>query len=369
MVRLLVGTLLAIALLPGCASPRQPDALSGFTLGRTFLLEGVGAPRQDVGVPGRLDHFAYDPDTRRLFVAALENGSLEVLDLDHGQRVQSLGGLGHPQGIAIARSVGCAVVACGSGDVYFYDTQTLQEIRKIALGPGADNVRYAAAADLLYVTHGNTDGGSIAVLDPHTGRTFREIPFKSRPESFQLDPTGPRLFANLPEGVRATQDGVVAFTDPGTGRLESELTLTGRARNFPMAYDAAHERLFVACRRPPRLVAIDARTHAVVAEAACTDDSDDLFCDAQTNRVYVIGGGFRRDLQDVPAGDGETPDETGAIDVFVVSPAGELALLTRTRTAPHARTGLFIPQRRALYVAVPPQDGRDAEIREYLLAD
>jgi len=87
----------------------------------------AGAPRSDAGVPGRLDHFSYDPATHRLFVAALENGSLEVLDLNTGQRVKSIPGLSQPQGIAIGPPTGCAAVACGGdGLVRVYDTRTLE---------------------------------------------------------------------------------------------------------------------------------------------------------------------------------------------------------------------------------------------------
>ena len=51
-----------------------------------------------------------------------------------------------------------------------------------------------------------------------------------------------------------------------------------------MAFAAAHERLFIATRRPARLMIIDTRRYAVIAETACTDDSDDLFYDPQTDR-------------------------------------------------------------------------------------
>jgi hypothetical protein len=55
----------------------------------------------------------------------------------------------------------------------------------------------------------------------------------------------------------------------------------------------------------------------------------------------------------------------GAIDVFSVGTKGELAKVASAPTAIHARTGLFVPSRRAVYVAVPMREGRDPEIREY----
>src|SRR5215471_12248179 len=52
------------------------------------------------GVERRIDHFAVDPAGKRLFVAALGNGTLEVLDLDAGKRITSIRGLKEPQGVA-----------------------------------------------------------------------------------------------------------------------------------------------------------------------------------------------------------------------------------------------------------------------------
>jgi hypothetical protein len=42
------------------------------------------------GVSGRLDHMAIDLEKKRLFVAAVANGSLEVVDLDAGRRINSI---------------------------------------------------------------------------------------------------------------------------------------------------------------------------------------------------------------------------------------------------------------------------------------
>jgi hypothetical protein len=174
------------------------------------------------------------------------------------------------------------------------------------------------------------------------------------------------LFANLPKGVRAVEDGAVAVANPGNGQAEAMIPLADRARNFPMALDPAHHRLFIASRKPARLIVIDTRDLAVIAEAPCTDDSDDLFYDARTDCVLVVGGGFRPDLQQPgTASPCSPPGEMGAIDVFAVGNGGQLTRLSITPTAPHARTGLFVPSRRAIYIAAPFRAEREAEILEY----
>lgn len=51
------------------------------------------------GVKGRIDHFAVDSAHHRLFVAALGNDTVEVLDLAHNRREKSPRGFHQPQGI------------------------------------------------------------------------------------------------------------------------------------------------------------------------------------------------------------------------------------------------------------------------------
>src|SRR5437868_10209968 len=51
-------------------------------------------------VRGRIDHLALDARGGRLFVAALGNNTVEVVDLKAGKVIQSISGLAEPQGVA-----------------------------------------------------------------------------------------------------------------------------------------------------------------------------------------------------------------------------------------------------------------------------
>src|SRR5947207_14808378 len=68
------------------------------------------------GVKGRIDHLAADVKGRRLFVAALGNDTVEVLDLATGRRTKSLAGFGEPQGLAYLPEQNRLYVANGSAD-------------------------------------------------------------------------------------------------------------------------------------------------------------------------------------------------------------------------------------------------------------
>jgi hypothetical protein len=77
------------------------------------------------GVEGRLDHLAFDPAGKRLFLCALGNNSVEVLDLNKGERVHSISGLGAPQGIAFVQ-FGIFVANDKGGICSFYDSAVIK---------------------------------------------------------------------------------------------------------------------------------------------------------------------------------------------------------------------------------------------------
>src|SRR5260370_37025093 len=59
------------------------------------LIQTISLPN----VEGRIDHFGVDVQGQRLFVSALGNNTLEVLDLREGNRLTSITGLREPQGV------------------------------------------------------------------------------------------------------------------------------------------------------------------------------------------------------------------------------------------------------------------------------
>jgi YVTN family beta-propeller protein len=64
-------------------------------------------------VQGRIDHLSIDLKGQRLFVAALGNNSLEVIDLKENRRIHTINGLAEPQGIAYIPSTNRVFVANG----------------------------------------------------------------------------------------------------------------------------------------------------------------------------------------------------------------------------------------------------------------
>src|SRR5262249_14812497 len=115
------------------------------------------------GVEGRIDHFAFDSAGERLFVCALGNNSVEVVDLRKGERIHSITGLGAPQGIAFAPEFNRLFIANDKdGIVKIYDAKSFQPVAELNLKDDADNVRYDESAKKIYVGFGS---GGIAIIN------------------------------------------------------------------------------------------------------------------------------------------------------------------------------------------------------------
>jgi len=146
------------------------------------------------GVEGRIDHLAFDDAGERLFVCALGNNTVEVIDLHQGTRVHTISGLGAPQGVAYVS--GRLFVTNDSGGVCnIYDGKDFQLLGKIDLKDDADNVRYDSATKRVYVGFGS---GGIATLDATDGKEIGSIKLGAHPEAFELEKQGRRIFVNVP---------------------------------------------------------------------------------------------------------------------------------------------------------------------------
>src|SRR5439155_13807479 len=220
-------------------------------------------------VTGRFDHFSIDVKNQRLFVAALGNNSVEVLDLNAGKRLRSITGCDKPQGVLYLPKGNLLCVANGgNGRLRIYDCDSFKPLATIGSLDDADNLRYDARADRVYVGYGN---GALGVVNPTTGVLSGSVKLLGHPESFQLEQDGNRIFVNVP-GARH-----VAVIDRSTRTLLEAWLLPNAQANFPMALDETNHRLFVGCREPARLLVLDTTTGKAVSDAEISGDTDDLF--------------------------------------------------------------------------------------------
>jgi len=286
-------------------------------------------------VEGRIDHMAVDVVGQRLFVAALGNNTVEVVDLKAGKTAQSLSGFAEPQGIVFVPEFDRLFVANGSdGTCRILDGDTFKLVRTVKLGDDADNVRYDETAKKVYVGYGS---GALAAIDAKTGEKTTDIKLAGHPESFRLS-TGATIFVNIPEA------GQIAVVDRNKGTVTDTWPLTESAGNFPMFLDEANQRMFVGCRSPATLVIYDSTAGKLVASVPVSRDTDDLFYDRANKLIYVSCG-------------------AGVIEVIWQTDADHYRKIENLKTASGARTSLFIPELKMLCLAVPHRGSQRAEIR------
>ena len=317
----------AILLSSSLTSPAESGA-------KLRLIETI--PLADV--EGRIDHLAIDLAHRRLFVCALGNDSLEVVDLNRGERIRSVAVPGRPQGVSyIDDSNRLVVTSEQRGTCEVFDGTSLAKLGQVRLGDDADNLRYDVDSGRLYAGFG--DGG-LAVVDPRSMKQIRSIMLGGHPEAFALERNGKRIFVNLPNARE------VAVVDRENGAVEARWKPDVASENFPIAFDEAERRLFVGCRNPAAIIVLDTKGGQVVVKIDISGDVDDLFYDEKRRRLYAIcGAGF----------------------VEVVSQLGpdSYRLLEKVSTASGARTGLFVAELEELFVALPRRGSKTAEIRGY----
>ena len=321
---------LALCTLTAMAQPTPPLALQ-----QTIKLPGVA---------GKFDHFAIDLAGKRLFAAATGNHSVEVIDLQTGNVAQSISGLGKPHGLAWIAATSTLYVADGaSGELREFRGSTLELAGTLKLSDDADDMVFNEASHLLFVGHGGSGAAAparVAVVNTDGFRLQTEIPVATHPEALEIDSEHQHIFANIADS------GEIAIFDGAGNAAPVTWKLKGASHNVPIAYDPRGHVLFVACRTPAVLLALDASTGRELARIPTGDGADDLFYDASTRQIYVIAG-------------------SGEVDVFQADAPGKLHSLGKVSTAPGAKTALFVPQQSLLYVGIPGVGGEPSEIRVY----
>ena len=288
------------------------------------------------GVKGRIDHFAVDVRGHRLFVAALGNDTVEVLDLSRNRRDKTLSGFHEPQGVGYVEEQNRLYVANAGGGVDVLDAASFARLKQLEGLDDADNVRYDGAAGAVIVGYAK---GALRLLDAATAEPRGEIALPGHPESFQLERQGKRIFVNVPTA------GQVAVVDRDKLAVIASWPVPARA-NFPMALDEEGRRLFVGARSPAAVLVYDIDSGRVAARMSIGADTDDLFFDTGRQLLYVICG-------------------EGRVDVFRRVSPDTFAAEGSVETAPRARTGLFVPEEGRLYVAAPGLGRTPARVLVY----
>jgi YVTN family beta-propeller protein len=288
-------------------------------------------------VQGRIDHLSVDVKGQRLFVSALGNNTVEVIDLKAGRRIRTISGLQEPQGVLyVPASDRLYVANAKDGNVRVFDGSSYAALKALDYGDDADNLRYDSARKRIYVGYGS---GALGEIDDE-GNKAGEIKLDAHPESFQLEKDSPRVYVNLPKSRK------IAVLDREKHTIIATWPTGMALANYPMALDQANHRLLVVTRFPARLLVFDTNTGKTVQRLPAVGDCDDVFYDPARKRIYASGG-------------------EGGISVFEQLDPDHYKESARISTVEGARTGFFSPELDRLFLAVRRKGAQAAQVRVF----
>jgi DNA-binding beta-propeller fold protein YncE len=325
-VSLLVGLVVAVAL------PARAEDVKPLKLETSIPLPGFR---------GDFDHFAFDAQAGRVFLAGEDHKTVEVFDVKTNKRLKSIEGFGAPHAIFyLAESDHILVTDGDKGVLRILSGKDYSEIGKVTGLAGADSARLDAATQTLYVVTGGKDVpldySFIVAIDLKKNAKAAELRIESNHvEGIALESSGSRLFANL------TDKHAVSVVDRQNMKEIARWPIGSEADNSPMTYDEPHRRLLIVCRKPGMLLAMDSDSGKVVASLPGPERSDDMAFDPGTARIFVPGG-------------------DGHIFIYKQDSADKYELLASVSSTSGAKTCLLLPALARFYTAVSPGETKAA---------
>jgi DNA-binding beta-propeller fold protein YncE len=305
------------------------------------LVETIPMPN----VNGRLDHLYVDVGTKRLFVAGLENGSVEVVDLKAAKWLRTISGFQKPQGILFVPPLDKIYVASGDdGMVRVFSGKSFSLLDSIKLDRGANRVTYDPRKKLLYVGYGGKDAGQdygeIAIIGTATDKVVATVQVDAHPAELLLSDSGEKLFAFIHQRneiqVIDTLNRKVIATWPVSSTSPGDAAL-----------DESSQRLLIGTHTPPSMIVMDARTGREVTSLPTVEGMDGVYFDTTRKRGYVSGGrGF----------------DVGSIFVYQQTGPDQYKNIGEVHTKAGAGTSFWSPELNRYYVAAPAHNGEQASI-------
>jgi DNA-binding beta-propeller fold protein YncE len=300
-------------------------------------------------VKGRIDHMDVDVKGKRLFVAGLENGTLEVVDLQSGKWIHSIPGFKKPQGVVYVPEINKLFVASGDdGMLRVFRGDTLDLLDSIHLDVGPNRAVYEPHSKLVYVGYGGKDAGKdygeVGVIDARNDKAVCSIKVAAHPSELLLDKSGTTLFVFI---SIANQLQVI---DTKKRQVVSTWQVSNQ-RPGDAAFDESTSRLFIGSRTPPEMIVMDSKSGKEVAHLPTADGMDGVYFDTGRSRIYVSGG------RELPV---------GFAYVYQQRDADNYETVGKVPTRGGAGTSFWSPELNHYYVAAPANDKKDAVILVYV---
>src|SRR3984893_6587667 len=310
------------------------------------------------GVSGRLDHMAVDLEKKRLFVAAVANGNLEVLELDGGKAINSISGIKDTQdALFLGGQFNKLYVSSLDGTLRIFQGETFRLVQALKLEPDPNRLLYDPATNLIYFGYGGQNAGfdayeRVGILQANRG---------AQSDQFVADMIAPTYRPGHLAEMALEDDGKLLACDSRADMIfqfdtrKRELLKSWQAHGDgagDMALDRARHRLFVGTRIPAEMTVYDSLSGKEIVSLSGPETMDGVHYDAEKKRIYVSGGRWYG-----------TPDASpGWVYVYQQNDADHYDLVSKIKTRPGSGTSLLVPQFNRFYVASQAIGDQEAAI-------
>jgi DNA-binding beta-propeller fold protein YncE len=225
------------------------------------------------------DHGAFDPKTRRVFIAHTARGRVEVIDHDSSRHVATLDGFPEAAGV-VAHDGSVLVTNRGAASLALLDAATLRTKLVFSTAPRPNGVAITASAQLGIAAciGDSTHGPELHAFDLVSGRQ-RTLQLPGRPRWCVVSADDARVFL----AIRAPSM-VLAARLPDLDEVEHWPLPSGGAHGLDI--DHAGNRLYVACD-DKALVEVDTRTGKSSRQWPLDGGPDATFFNPASGLVHV----------------------------------------------------------------------------------
>jgi YVTN family beta-propeller protein len=238
---------------------------------------------RDVPLSGgatRFDYQSFDPNTGRLYIAHLGDGTMVVFDANKDAQVGDVKNLSRVHGIlAVPELHRVYASATGTNELAVIDDSTLQIVARVPAGDYPDGIAYATNVNKIYVSdlHGKTD----TVIDAKTNQRVTTIPLGGGAGNTQYD--------SVSEHILVTVHGKnqLAEIDPTKDQVIARYALSGCSEPHGLLIDSEHRLAFVACEENAKLAVFDLDSKSMTAIHTVGANPDVLAFDKGFARLYV----------------------------------------------------------------------------------
>ncbi len=309
------------------APAAKPAASAAAASGPYHLIKEI-----HIGGSPRTDYLTVDADAHRLYVS--HSDSVAVIDLDKGEVVGNISGnLSGIHGIAIANKLGLGYISSGaSNNVAIFDLKTLKITKTVDTGRNPDWIMFEPGQKEVYAFNGGSN--SATVIDAVSGNVTATITLPGKPESATYDVVAGRVYDNIEDKAE-----VVAI-DTKTHAIVATWPNAPAVGASGQAIDTEHHLLVLGCDDTMGLM--DIVTGKVVSTLKAAPGIDSAGFDPGTGYAIVPAGG--------PGG--TTP---GALTVAKVV-NGKLTLVQSLATPAGAKTIALDPTTHNVYTATVKYD-------------